>query len=147
MNLLLMLIDQIPFIGALRTQIAPYAIVNAAHILFPGVLLGAILPLDLGIVGAPGFAWTRTVTTPLRRMATGAFVGAALTGVLLFAVRPLDYLDNTAFLLKGAILLAAGANAILSSRIGATPVRRVQAAASLGMWVMVLIAGRWIGFS
>lgn len=144
---LLALIDQIPFIGALRTQIAPYALVNATHILFLGVLIGAILPLDLGVIHARGFAWTRTVMTPLRRMAIGAFAGTALTGGLLFAVRPQDYLDNTAFQLKGAVLLAAGCNALLFSKVRSEPVRRIQAAASLGMWMAVLIAGRWIGFS
>ncbi len=140
-------LTQLPFISLLKTQALAYAIVNTLHILGQGMFLGAMLPLDLGIVRAPGFGWTRPVDGPLRRLAIAAFGCTALTGGLLFAVRPGDYLINSAFLIKLAVLLLAGANALVFHRVRAPEVRRLQAGLSLALWLTVLFAGRWIGFA
>jgi hypothetical protein len=110
------------------------------------VFLGAILPLDLGILRAPGFGWAATVAVPLRRMAVAAFLGAALTGLLLFSVRPTDYIGNGAFLAKVTAVALAGGNALLFARLSNGVVRCVQAALSLALWLFALLAGRFIGF-
>jgi hypothetical protein len=144
--IVLNMFEQLPLIGVFRTQATLYALLNAAHILFLGMFLGAILPLDLGILRAPGFVWAATVAAPLRRMAVVAFLGAAATGLLLFSVRPADYLGNGAFLAKAAALLVAGGNALLFARLSNPVVRCVQAGLSLALWLFALLAGRFIGF-
>lgn len=141
------LIEAIPFIGTLRTAVVPYALLNAAHILCLGLLIGSILPLDLGLAGVPGFGWAGGVLEPLRRLALGGFAGAAATGFLLFAVRPLDYLDNDAFLFKLAAIAIAGSNALAFAFVSCPRVRRLQALASIAIWLSVVAAGRWIAFS
>jgi hypothetical protein len=138
---------ELPAVSYLRSTIAAYAAVNAVHILCLGVLLGSILPLDLSILKAPGFGWAGQATIPLRRMALCAFTGAVLSGAALFAVRPADYLGNITFLAKICAILVAGINALIFYHVQRTGVRRVLAALSIAIWLFVLGAGRWIGFT
>lgn len=147
MSVLLALIEYIPFLGALRTAVVPYGLLNTAHILCLGVLLGTILPLDLGILGWRRFGWAVDATVPLRRLAISAFVAAAMTGSLLFAVRPLDYLGNDAFLLKVALIVIAGINALAFAFATSNAVRRLLAAGSIALWLATVTAGRWIAFA
>ena len=121
-----------------------YLLVNAAHILGVGLLVGAILPLDLRLLG-----FFRTVPVAVlepflvRAAATGLAL-ALVTGVWLFTVKPVEYLANEAFLIKGALLAAALVNIALRYRIAGFA--RAAAAFSLLLWLGVLVAGRWIGF-
>ena len=121
-----------------------YLLVNAAHILGVGLLVGAILPLDLRLLG-----FFRTVPLavlePFLVRAAGTGLALALvTGVWLFTVKPVEYLANEAFLIKGALLAAALLNILLCYRIAGFA--RAAAAFSLLLWLGVLVAGRWIGF-
>lgn len=149
-------IEAWPLAAFLRRAPVAYLVVNAAHILGIGLLVGAILPLDLRLLGAfPG--------VPLavlgRFLSRAAAVGAALavaTGLCLFSVQPQHYVANAAFLWKLALLALALGNALLlhASQAyrralvdGAVAARvRVHAALSFGLWLAVLLAGRWIGF-
>jgi hypothetical protein len=133
-----------------------YLLVNAAHILGIGLLVGAILPLDLRLLGL-----FRAVPLPVlgpflsRAAATGAVL-AIVTGLWLFTVKPGEYLANSAFLAKAALLALALANVALQhgSRGFALAVAggevqprvRLVALGSMLLWVAVLVAGRWIGF-
>jgi len=133
-----------------------YLIVNAAHILGIGLLLGAILPLDLLLVRS-----TRGRDLPIlgpflvRAAATGAAL-AVTTGLWLFSVKPLEYAENPAFLFKATLLVLAICNIALQHRgeyfdaalrSGQVSLRvRILAATSGILWLCVLIAGRWIGF-
>lgn len=134
-----------------------YLFVNAAHILGLGLLLGAIVPLDLRLAG---LAFRRMPLVPMAgvlvRMAACGLALALPTGAWLFSVRPLDYAANPAFLCKmGLLLLAllnvawqhagAGWAAVQQGGTVAAAVR-VRALLSLGLWLAVLVAGRWIGF-
>ena len=140
-----------------------YLVVNAAHILGLGLLIGAIVPLDVAMLRhkPPAAAGTgaerqRVLLDVLPRAAAQGLVLALLTGVWLFSVRPHDYLGNAAFLAKLALLTLALLNvgwqhrgpAWAALRRGAPPTagQRLRAAASLLLWGAVLLAGRWIGF-
>jgi len=62
-----------------------------------------------------------------------------------------DYFENPAFRLKMVLLAAALANAALVTlfrlhRDGAAPLGKALAVLSIGLWVSVLVAGRFIGF-
>jgi hypothetical protein len=82
----------------------------------------------------------------LQKVAVAGFCGTVFTGVYLFAVRPFDYLEQRpAFLFKMAIL--AVCNAAIYPRVPNIRIRQVQAALSLMLWIMVLLAGRFIAFS
>jgi hypothetical protein len=140
----------------LRRSVYVYPLVNAAHIFSLALLIGAILPADLRMLGlfqgiaAPPF---------LRLMTAIAATGLALavaTGFLLFSVQPLEYAYNPAFLAKISLVALGALNAtairlspgwleatstgIVSSGL------KLGAAVSLTIWICALLAGRWIAF-
>jgi len=134
-----------------------YLLVNAAHILGVGLLVGAILPLDLRLLGVVFRQVPLAAIAPVlwRVAATGAVL-AIVTGLWLFSVKPAEYLDNSAFLWKVALLVPALANVALqhgNRRFAQAlaggdlrPTVRLAAFGSILLWLSVLVAGRWIGF-
>lgn len=134
-----------------------YLFVNAAHILGVGLLVGAILPLDLRLLGLIRGAPLAALAPFLTRAAAFGLGLALLTGLWLFTVKPLEYAGNPAFLWKLALLALALANIALQHRgaalqeavaSGQVPGRvRASALASFSLWLCVLVAGRWIGFA
>lgn len=133
-----------------------YLFVNAAHILGIGLLIGAIVPLDLRLMGCFRTVPLAALAPFLSRMAAAGAALAIATGAWLFTVRPAEYAANLAFLWKMGLLALALANVALQHLAfgfpGATANGRVPAAvrmtagASLILWLGVLLAGRWIGF-
>jgi len=140
----------------LRNSGTAYLFVNAAHILGVGLLVGAILPLDLRLLGFFRSVPLTVIAPFLSRAAASGAALAIVTGLWLFSVKPAEYLGNTAFLAKAALLALALANVALqhgnrrfaAALVGdAMPVNvRLVAAASIVLWLSVLLAGRWIGF-
>lgn len=133
-----------------------YLFVNAAHLLGIGLLLGAILPLDLLLLRSAQSRHLPVLGPFLVRVAaTGAGL-AVMTGLWMFSVKPLEYVQNPAFLFKLGLLVLAFSNVALqhqgkrfaSAVYGGQLTARVRvlAAASAILWLAILIAGRWIGF-
>lgn len=140
---------------ALRGSGTLYLVLNAAHILGIGLLVGAILPLDLrilGLIGGPPLP----VIGPFLSRAAGIGLGLAMvTGACLWSVDASDYLGNAAFRWKMVLLALGLGNIALLHRLGwrqvmttgrASGTTRVLAAVSALVWPGVLLAGRWIGF-
>ena len=133
-----------------------YLFVNAAHIIGIALLLGAILPLDLRLIGCFRTVPVAVIGPFLARVAAVGVVWAVLTGLWLFSVKPEEYLANTGFLTKRALLVVAIGNIALQHRGRhfrfaveggkIQPRVRILAAVSVVTWLSVLIAGRWIGF-
>lgn len=133
-----------------------YLVVNAAHILGIGLLLGAILPLDLLLLRSSHGRDLPVLGPFLVRTAATGFAFAVTTGLWLFSLKPVEYAENPAFLFKVALLVLASCNIALQHRgkrfdtalrSGHPSVRvRALAAASAILWLSVLVAGRWIGF-
>lgn len=156
MELILQWIGNWPGAAFLQQSATAYLFVNCAHILGIGLLLGAILPLDLRLIGCFRSVPLAVLGPFLSRSAAIGITLALLTGVWLFSVRVDDYVANTAFLWKIALLAVALTNIViqhthrhyrraLESGIVHTSVR-VLAVASVCSWLSVLVAGRWIGF-
>lgn len=133
-----------------------YLFLNAAHILGLGLLLGAIVPLDLRLAGLWRQLPLQVLLPYSSRAAAAGLVLALATGLWLFTVRPHEYLDNTAFQFKLGLLLLALSNIGWQHRSPAlarslrdgtlSTGLRLRAAASILLWCGVLLAGRWIGF-
>lgn len=133
-----------------------YLVVNAAHILGIGLLLGAILPLDWLLLRSTRVRDLPTLVPFLVRAAGIGTVLAVTTGLWLFSVKPVEYAENPAFLVKAILLVLAICNVALQHRgkhfnaalRSGQPSARVRALAALSaiLWLSVLIAGRWIGF-
>jgi hypothetical protein len=135
----------------LQQSATAYLFVNAAHILALAVLLGAILPLDLRLVGFFRRFPIEVLGPFLVRCAATGLGLAVVTGAWLFSVKPGEYLANTAFRWKLVLLAFALVNVGLQhwgpGFMRRSSAVRVRAGLSLCLWLSVLVAGRWIGFS
>lgn len=140
----------------LRQQVTLYLLVNAAHILGIGLLVGAILPLDLRLVGVISGGPVPVLAPFLVRVAGVGLALAVVTGLLLFSVRPAEYVANPAFLIKLGLIGLGLANVLVMHTSGgwkraiaggnvSTGVR-IFAVMSFVVWVSTVVAGRWIGF-
>jgi hypothetical protein len=143
---------------ALRQSFWVYPIVNAGHIVGLALLFGAIVPLDLRLLGF----WPRVPLAAMSRILLPvAFAGLALavpTGVLLFSVRATEYAATPLLWIKFSLIACAIANALLlrlslpwavfehSDLAGTTPRLQLAGALSIGLWLGAIVAGRMIGY-
>ena len=146
-------IEQLGPVRLLKSSFLAYPIVNAFHIAAIGGLFTSALLMDLAVLGAIRSVPREKFVALLRRVALGAFVIAALTGLALFSIQATDYARNPAFLLKLGLIGLAALNFlaffILSRRSpnGETSTAtRFCAIASILLWSGVLLCGRLIGF-
>jgi hypothetical protein len=142
----------------LRASVWLYPLVNTGHVVGIALLFGAIVPLDLRLLGAFRSTPLAPLVSTLVPVAIAGLLLALLTGSLLFATRPLDYVGEPLFGIKLALLAAAVLNALwlrldphwrhLGAAPGATPCQgwRVHGALSVLLWLGVITAGRLIGY-
>ena len=136
-----------------------YPIVNASHILGIGLLFGALLPLDLRLLGC----WPGVPASMLARVlvpvAGSGLAIALVTGVLLFSVDPHYYAGLDLFQLKLALIGLAVVNLALLHRSAGWRVLRTGAATgagagwvrlagllSAGLWLAVIFCGRFVAY-
>lgn len=154
LNALLAALEGTEVAQALRASRWGYAAVNAAHILGIGLLIGAIVPLNLRFLGL----W-RTVPRPMlvRVLVPVAACGLALAltaGLLLFSVRAQEY-AGVGFLRIKMALVAIGLLAAVTlhhahGRLleSASDSRlALHAILSLICWISALACGRLIAFA
>lgn len=139
--------------AALRASRWGYAAVNTAHVLGIAVLMGAILPLDLRLMGVWRGVERSSLVRVLAPTAAAGLVLAVAAGAMLFAVRAPEYAAMPLFQLKlGLIALGAGAALALHIVHGARLDRAGggslawAGALSMSCWLGALVAGRMIGF-
>jgi hypothetical protein len=127
-----------------------YPALEVVHITGIALLLGSLVLLELRVWGHG----REIPMQPLARLAVGVsltgFALVACSGLLMFAAQPAELLSNNAFVLKMALVAAAGVNAALfHARQGlqrADTLARLQTALSLGIWLTAIICGRWIAY-
>jgi hypothetical protein len=127
-----------------------YPAVNAAHILGIALLVGAVVPMDLRLIGVwRGDMPLRPVLRLLRPMAAFGAVLALATGVLLFSVQAQDYVAMRLFAVKLALVAVGLVHALAWGRGLGSAARgrqRLAGAVSLTVWLAVLVCGRMLGF-
>lgn len=143
-------LEQLALARWLKGSFIAYPIVNALHIMSIGALLTSVLLMDLRICGAFRSLPYAAFVALLRRTALAAFVGALVTGSLLFSVKASTYAAMPVFLAKMALILLAGVNFFTFLRFargGDEPAgSAILAVLSILLWTSVLFAGRFIGF-
>ena len=163
MEELLIALQETTLAEALRLGRWAYPIANAGHILGVALLFGAILPLDLRLLGA----WCSVPVNLLARVlvpVAGAGLGLALvTGILLFSVDPLHYASLWLFQLKLLLIAAAVLNVLLVHQSKAwkeatgdaitsltSPIPalslRLAGLVSAALWFFVVLCGRFIAY-
>ncbi len=148
-------LEALPLAAYLRNSTWSYPLVNAAHIVGIALIFGAIVPLDLRLLGV----WPRTDAASLSRVlvpvAMTGIVLAVAAGALLFITNATDYAASGFFQAKLAVVALAVANALWLRRGGWTfldvtdrpPGRlRLAAFASISLWLGAIVLGRLIGY-
>lgn len=145
---------------AIREGSNLFPLIETVHVIALTAVVGSIAVLDLRLLGV--FAHHRRVSRLARELLPltwGAFALAVLTGTLMFASAATRYAANTPFKLKFVLMLLAGLN-MAAFHAGAfrrvqdwdeaqrTPASaRIAGAASLALWIGIVAAGRFIGFT
>lgn len=127
-----------------------YPALEVVHIVGIALLLGNLLLLELRVWGAA----PALPVQPLARLALplvlAGFTLLVLSGLLMFATRPVELLANGAFVIKLGLISAAGLNAAAFHARGGLQrgdaLARVQTALSLGLWLGAVVLGRWIAY-
>lgn len=143
---------------ALRSSRWAYPLVNAAHILGVALLVGAVVPLDLRILGLWRSAALAPLWRVLTRSAAAGMLMAVIAGGLLFVTRATEYATSVLFICKMLIVAIGAVNALLLHMVAANqsssmwmperlPFRiRLASAVSLTAWLTALILGRLLGY-
>lgn len=144
----------------MRGSLKAMPIVEAIHVMAIATVFGTILIVDLRLLGFPNTSRSFTRTSDeLLRWTWGAFGVAVITGVLMFFPNATTYVRNTPFLLKMGALVLAGANMAIfqfltirgvgawDKDVAPPSPARAAGAASILLWVTVIVLGRWIGFT
>lgn len=136
-----------------------YAIVNLAHILGIASLFGAVVILDLRLIGL----WRRAPLSALAEaavpVAATGFALAVTSGIGLIAANATDYAGNPFLLIKFPAIAIGAVNALVLSGSpawkarGARELTRIEdrqlawmGATSLACWLTAIGAGRMIGY-
>ncbi len=153
MEALLAALEESAVAEALSTSIWVYPLVNAAHILGIALLFGAIVPLDLRLIGLWPGASVAVLSRVLVPVAVTGLMLALSAGALLFITRASEYADSRLFLAKMLIVAGGLANAlclrwVFSGHSGeAIPLfARASAALSMLLWLGAIVLGRLVGY-
>ena len=128
-----------------------YPALEVLHIVGIALLLGNLVAFELRVWGVAAELPLR----PLARLSLGlslaGFVLLVFSGLAMFAAAPAELLAHRTFVLKMGLVLLAGLNAAwFHARDGlrlADRTARAQTVFSLGLWLVVIICGRWIAYS
>lgn len=144
--------------SALRASRWVYPLVNAGHILGLSMLFGAILPLDLRLLGFWSAVPIKSLTRVLLPVAVCGLTLSVTSGLLLFSVSAAKYAATPLFQVKLLLVAAAITNALLlresadwqEARVSEKPLipRRLKLAGGLSilLWLAVILCGRFLAY-
>jgi hypothetical protein len=145
---------------AIREGSVLFPWIECVHVLALTLVIGSIAVVDLRLIGLTSRdRGVADITAAVLPITWTAFVCAAITGVLMFSSTATTYGSNIYFRIKMLLLVLAGVNmaayhltlgrgAERWQTAGVTPTRaRVVGAVSLCLWLGIVAAGRWIGFT
>lgn len=127
-----------------------YPVLEAGHIAGIGLLLGSLALVELRVWGLGAALPAPALARFALPVTWAGFAVAAATGLAMFASQPAELLAGRVFVLKMTLLLLAGLNAaafhLRDGMARRDRVARAQTLVSLGLWLAVIICGRWIAY-
>lgn len=134
--------------------------IEAVHVLAITLVVGSIFIVDLRLIGAASLdRAAHALMAEVLPITWGAFVLAAITGLLLFAAKAVSYGHNFFFLGKLVLLALAGLNMVVFHFVSGRDAEhwgnaknpplaaRIAGGISILLWLTVVTFGRWIGFT
>jgi hypothetical protein len=152
-------LQNLPLPTEIRESDWLFPTIETVHVLALALVVGSISMVDLRLLGFAGRARPASqVMAQALPWTWGAFIAAALAGMLLFSSKAVTYYADIPFRIKMACLMLAGINMLYFHRftlrrlagwdLGRPPAAaRFAGGASLFLWIVIVGAGRWIGFT
>jgi hypothetical protein len=136
-----------------------YGIVNLVHILGVSALFGAVLVLDLRLLGIRRSVALPAVTQTTVPVATAGFAVAAFSGIFLLATKATEYVGNPFLYIKFPAILLGILNVGVLNFLSGWKARKtrelsskeqmhlaIAGGVSLVCWLTAITAGRMIGY-
>jgi len=136
-----------------------YAIVNLTHILGITTLFGAVLVLDLRLLGAWRRITLAAIAEPVVPVAATGFLIASISGVCLLATKATEYIGNPFLYIKFPAIGLGLLNILILNSLPGWKERKtrdlspreqsqlaVAGGVSLFCWLTAITAGRMIGY-
>jgi len=152
-------LEQLPFAREIRESDWMFPTLETVHVIALTIVVGTILSVDIRLLGRGlrNGAFTALARELLPWTWVG-FVIASIAGLLMFSSKAVTYAANGPFQVKLLLLLLAGLNMVVFHRLGMRNIgewdtrppplsARLAGAASILLWIGVVAAGRWIGFT
>ena len=139
--------------NGIRTSLWLFPVIEATHLLGLCLLGGAVLIVDLRMLGAGPRQPIGDIARSARPWLLTAIVIMLTTGTALFLSESIKCYYNTSFWVKIttlplALLFTLTQHARVAMRsVEATVLTRAVGLTSIALWFIVAAAGRWIGFS
>lgn len=153
MDPMLQWLRETPLGEAVREMPGLFPFCEMAHFMGLSLLLGAMLVIDLRVMGMFRSV-SYAAVLKLIPFAIAGFAINLVTGVCFIAGNPFLYFTNNAFYLKLLVIALGGINALwftfaehrqiagLPNDAPAPMAARIMAGASLSMWLLVILLGR-----
>jgi hypothetical protein len=137
-----------------------FPLAECLHVLSIATVFGSILMMDLRLIGlASRDSAVTKLSNEVLPYTWAAFVCEVISGTTMFISKAGVYWHNPQFQLKFLFMALAAAN-MLSFHFGAfrrvaawddalppPPAARLAGALSISLWIIVVVFGRWIGFT
>ncbi|MBJ6987834.1 MULTISPECIES: DUF6644 family protein [unclassified Devosia] len=143
----------------MQTSAWAFPAAEVVHVIAVVLVYGVIAVVDLRLLGLAGTSrqYTKIAHESLH-LVWIAFGCAVLTGLMMFATQPSNYFENPWFIAKMSAILLAGVNMLVLEFVfarsasewhltGIPQPARISGGISLTLWTIVVVAGRWIGFT
>ena len=134
----------------LKTNPWAYPTLEVVHIVGIALLLGNLIALEVRVFGRAAALPVPALARLSLTLALAGFSLAAASGLLMFATQPDELLGNRAFVVKMGLLALAGVNAAAFHLRGSLrkldSAARLQMLVSTGLWLAVVVCGRWIAY-
>jgi hypothetical protein len=127
-----------------------YPALEVVHIVGIALMVGNLVLFELRVWGVGRELPLPALARLALRLSLVGFGLIGASGLLMFAGQPDELLANRSFVLKMGLVMLAGLNAAWFHARGSLQLldreARLQTVLSMGLWLAVIICGRWIAY-